>query len=82
MTSDASGHEDDPAEAAASAPAEDGRATGRPEPGRASRGQVSVDEIFGDVLPGTTADDRDPGSAADDLRREEELRRDVPPHSV
>jgi hypothetical protein len=35
-------------------------------------------EVFGDVLPETTGDDRDPGPPADGT--EEWLRRNVPPH--
>ena len=36
-------------------------------------------EVFGDVLPESTGDDRDPGPPAGD-GRDEELERNVPPH--
>lgn len=42
-----------------------------------------IAEIFGDVLPDQTADERDPadGSPTDERTRSEEwLRRQVPPH--
>lgn len=37
--------------------------------------------VFGDVLPETTADEREPGDEPGrDAGRDAELRRDVPPH--
>jgi hypothetical protein len=36
-------------------------------------------EVFGDVLPDQARDDRDPEGPASDAR-DDELRRDVPPH--
>jgi hypothetical protein len=55
------------------------------------RSRATLDAVFGDVLPGTTRDDLDdnePGSAparssthgAAEARRDDELRRNVPPH--
>jgi hypothetical protein len=35
--------------------------------------------VFGDVLPDQTRDERDPDGAATD-RRDDDLRREVPPH--
>ena len=42
---------------------------------------VSLDEVFGDVLPDTTRDEQtgDRG-ATQDSSRDDELRREVPPH--
>jgi hypothetical protein len=37
-------------------------------------------EVFGDVLPETTSDERDPGEDGDDRSSDEWLRRQVPPH--
>lgn len=37
-------------------------------------------EIFGDVLPSQTADDRDSDPGDEDERGDEWLRRQVPPH--
>lgn len=38
-------------------------------------------EVFGDVLPEQTSDDRDPGGAASDQRATDDwLRAQVPPH--
>jgi hypothetical protein len=59
-------------------------------PGR-RRSKSALDEVFGDVLPDSTRDDRtddeagwagngDGREADAQARREAELRRDVPPH--
>lgn len=37
-------------------------------------------EVFGDVLPAQTSDDRDPPSGEGESGHEEWLRRQVPPH--
>jgi hypothetical protein len=37
-------------------------------------------EVFGDVLPDTTADERDPADAADGKRGDAWLKEQVPPH--
>jgi hypothetical protein len=59
---------------------------------RADRSKAALDEVFGDVLPGSTRDDLDDaepaGSGSDgrrwrraaDVKRDDELRRNVPPH--
>ena len=47
------------------------------EPRRTKR--PSVDEVFGDVLPDTTSDERRDRSGGADAR-DEEILRDVPPH--
>jgi len=39
----------------------------------------SLDEVFGDVLPDTTSDERRDRSGGSDAR-DEEILRDVPPH--
>lgn len=70
--------------------------TDRPVPGkgtggRANRSKAALDKVFGDVLPAGTRDDLDdPDSAgggpgarsgrAAEARRDDELRRNVPPH--
>ncbi|HEY3528203.1 MAG TPA: hypothetical protein VGK78_03565 [Nocardioides sp.] len=36
--------------------------------------------VFGDVLPETTRDERDPEAAADDAAQDRWLRSQVPPH--
>jgi hypothetical protein len=53
---------------------------GRDDPAaeaRRRRRQRRVAEVFGDVLPDTTSDERDPSGPSN---RDEEYRRDVPPH--
>jgi hypothetical protein len=59
-----------------------------PPPARL-RGRAALDEVFGDVLPEVTRDDRaEPGADSTGSRRgdaearDEDLRRDVPPHHV
>jgi hypothetical protein len=50
---------------------------------RRDRSKSRLDEVFGDVLPATTRDDLDdaePTRRTADATRDEELRRDVPPH--
>ncbi|MGH3759854.1 hypothetical protein [Actinophytocola sp.] len=50
---------------------------GTPEkPGRAQHGRRELDEIFGDVLPSTTSDEREPDHADSDSWYE----RNRPPH--
>ncbi len=39
-----------------------------------------LDEVFGDVLPATTGDERDDGENADAGRGDEQLLADRPPH--
>ncbi len=41
--------------------------------------RARLDRVFGDVLPETTSDDRDEDTGPAQAR-EDELRRDVPPH--
>jgi hypothetical protein len=66
-------------------PVPDGRRAGR------RRSKSALDEVFGDVLPDSTRDDRtddevgwggsgDARRADAQAQREAELRRDVPPH--
>lgn len=38
--------------------------------------------VFGDVLPDTTSDEREPGASPDGNRSEEWLKAQVPPHHV
>lgn len=59
---------------------------------RADRSKAGLDEVFGDVLPGSTRDDLDDAEPAGggpdgrswqraaDVKRDDELRRNVPPH--
>lgn len=43
--------------------------------------RARLDAVFGDVLPDTTSDERDPGTALDeDDAGDEWLRAQVPPH--
>jgi len=43
--------------------------------------RAPLDAVFGDVLPDTTSDERDPGSArGEDDAGDEWLRAQVPPH--
>lgn len=51
-------------------------ADARPEPDWRRRRRVAA--VFGDVLPDTTRDEREPAGGRDDS--EEWLRRQVPPH--
>jgi hypothetical protein len=39
-----------------------------------------LDEVFGDVLPDTTSDERDPDAPADGDANDRWLRAQVPPH--
>jgi len=39
-----------------------------------------LDQIFGDVLPEATSDDRNQESGSGNAARDAEIRRDVPPH--
>jgi hypothetical protein len=39
-----------------------------------------LDEVFGDVLPETTADEREPGEGEESRSSDEWLKRQVPPH--
>lgn len=49
-----------------------------------TRRKPSIDEVFGDVPPESTRDERGPGrdrdSDADEKSRDDDLLRDVPPH--
>ncbi len=47
---------------------------------KTSRRKLTMAEVFGDVLPDGTSDERVPDPAADEDARERELLRDVPPH--
>jgi hypothetical protein len=40
----------------------------------------TLDQIFGEVLPDATRDDRNPDSGSGNRAREDEIKRDVPPH--
>lgn len=40
----------------------------------------AVNKVFGDVLPKTTADERDESASEDDVERDRWLRDNVPPH--
>ncbi|QIK68318.1 hypothetical protein G7072_01985 [Nocardioides sp. HDW12B] len=56
-----------------------------PASDRAARAQEAErrrrrDRVFGAVLADTTADERGHGSSAGDRSRDDELRRNVPPH--
>ena len=54
--------------------------SGRREETPAER-RARLDAVFGDVLPETTSDERDPGtSRGDDDRGDAWLRAQVPPH--
>ena len=48
------------------------------EPDRERRRRLA--EVFGEVLPETTSDEREPSPPADEEDRESWLRREVPPH--
>jgi hypothetical protein len=48
------------------------------EPPRSGRSRRDLDAIFGDVLPGTTSDERDPGRAEPD--RDSWYESNRPPH--
>ncbi|HET9140319.1 hypothetical protein [Actinophytocola sp.] len=50
---------------------------GEPEPDRPPRRRRDLDEIFGDVLPDTTADERDPDTPPPD---DDWYHRNRPPH--
>lgn len=39
-----------------------------------------LDRVFGDVLPETTSDEREPGEDTESRSTEEWLKRQVPPH--
>jgi hypothetical protein len=62
-------------------PAEPARTPAEPKE-RRPRHRPTVAEVFGDVLPDTTGDERDEDSdrAAGRSSRDEEILRDVPPH--
>jgi len=50
---------------------------GEPEPERPPRRRPDLDEIFGDVLPATTSDERDPEPPAQD---DDWYHQNRPPH--
>lgn len=52
--------------------------TETPEPEWVRRKRLAA--VFGDVLPDTTSDDRDPAEARDDAGSDAWLRAQVPPH--
>lgn len=49
-------------------------------PDTAAERRRRLDDVFGEVLPETTSDERDPGDEDGPDRSEEWLRRQVPPH--
>jgi hypothetical protein len=56
-----------------------------PDPRRRARRRRALDQVFGDVLPDVTGDDSgDSGGSrpaqGDSDARDDEIRRDVPPH--
>lgn len=55
-----------------------GDRTGDPEAAAARRRRR--ERVFGEVLPESTSDDRDPGAGRGEGGHEEWLRRNVPPH--
>ncbi len=59
--------------------AADGGAAERPTESEAAR-RRRLDEVFGDVLPETTSDERDPRSPSDEDAGDRWLRDQVPPH--
>jgi hypothetical protein len=65
-----------PADGTADEPREERPDEARDEPREAERRRRRRAAVFGDVLPETTRDDRDPGSGTDD----DWYRRNVPPH--
>lgn len=42
--------------------------------------RARLEAVFGDVLPDTTSDERDPGTSRDDDAGDSWLRAQVPPH--
>jgi len=57
--------------------------TSSPEPEQARKEEARRrlrEKVFGDVLPDTTADERDGGADRDASGGDEWLRRNVPPH--
>jgi hypothetical protein len=58
-----------------------GPAQPRRTPETAAQRKARLDAIFGDSLPDTTSDERDPGSGRDEQERGDDwLRAQVPPH--
>jgi hypothetical protein len=56
------------------------RVSRTPEETPAQR-RARLDAVFGDVLPDTTSDEREPGSGGEDQERgDARLRAQVPPH--
>jgi hypothetical protein len=53
--------------------------TERPAEDEAAR-KRRLDEVFGDVLPETTSDERDPDEAREESARDTWFRDQVPPH--
>ena len=49
-------------------------------PGDETERKRKLDEVFGDVLPETTSDERDPDEGSDDKSRDTWFRDQVPPH--
>ncbi len=52
----------------------------RPDAEEARRRARRRAEVFGEVLPESTSDDRDPQASAESGDRDAELKRNVPPH--
>ena len=52
----------------------------RPETETEAERRRRLDRVFGDVLPETTSDEREPGEDAESRSAEEWLKRQVPPH--
>ncbi len=58
-----------------------GPAEPRRTPETAAQRRARLDAIFGDTMPDTTSDERDPGSGGDEQQRGDAwLRAQVPPH--
>ena len=52
-----------------------------PDEGRSRAGRKRrIDEVFGDVLPETTSDERDPEDEREESPRDTWIRDQVPPH--
>lgn len=80
MTDDPAAPSDHPHDAAGDDAQED-RAQAEERQRAAARRRLA--EVFGDVLPSTTGDEADPSEDAGSAsRRDDELRREVPPHHL
>jgi hypothetical protein len=60
---------------------EEAREEGHDErPGEPRHRKPSLDEVFGDVLPDTTGDEREASRPSGRHTRDDDILRDVPPH--